>query len=164
MQNKIWYEFVHYKSGDDYLVLYLNRLKTTRKVTNILTIIFSTTGIFSWTIWKYLPAITSGLIAVIQLFKLVENQIVPTDKDIEQVALLRNMYFDYWNKLEKLWIEYNSNKLTGEQATEMFFKLRDSVKDIEALDNKLSIQTITSLQDKADIQTNSYLNQYHLNS
>ncbi|MFA7380771.1 MAG: hypothetical protein WC150_09930 [Bacteroidia bacterium] len=161
MKDKIWYEFLHTKHGDDYLVLYLGRLKRTRKIINILTIVFSTTGIFSWKIWLYLPSVTSGVIALIQIFKLLENQFVVTDKDIEQVSILRNMYFEHWNNVEKLWIEYQSKEITEKQATARFFALRKFAKSIEALDTKLSIQTISTLQDKADMRTNDYIKQYH---
>ncbi|QNF31219.1 hypothetical protein HUW51_00235 (plasmid) [Adhaeribacter swui] len=161
MNEKIWYELVHYKHGDDYLILYLNRLKKTRKTTNLLSVIFSTTGIFSWKLWLYLPAITSGLTALIQLFKMIENQVIPTDKDIEQIAILRNMYFAYWNKVEKLWIEFKSNKIDDEVVRNKFFELREEAKEIEVLDTKLCIQTIVKLQDQADIITNNYLKQYH---
>ena len=137
MQTKIWYEFVHYKHGDDYLVLYMKRLKTVRKTVNISTLAFSTSGIFSWSFWIYLPVITSGLTALIQLFRLVENQIIPSDKDIEQVAKLRDLYFDHANKLEKLFIDCRNEKINEKQATDMFFKLRESAKDIKSLNNNL---------------------------
>lgn len=163
MKEKIWYEFVHYRHGDDYLILYVNRLKSSRKWTNIMTLIFSTSGILSWKLWQYLPAITCGLIAFLQLFKLIENQIIPTDKDIEQTTILREKYFSYWNNAEKLWIEFKYNKLSEEEVQNKFFKLRESSHEIESLDNKLNIQKLTKLQDKADIQTNNYINQYHSN-
>lgn len=162
MREIIWYDFVHYRHGDDYLVAYIKKLKDTRKLTNILTILFSTSGLLSWKIWQFFPVITSGLIAVIQLFKTIENQFIPSDKDIEQTIILREKYCAYWNAAEKLWIEYNSNKLNEDQAQKEFFKLRKSAFEIESLDNKLNIQRISKLQDKADIETNNYLNQYHI--
>ena len=161
METKIWYEFVHYKHGDDYLVLYMNRLKTVRKTVNISTLIFSTSGIFSWTFWIYLPVVTSCLTAIIQLFRLVENQIIPSDKDIEQVAKLRDMYFDHANKLERLCIDSRNKEITEQQATDRFFELREAAKEIKTVNNKINIQEIIKLQDKADIKTNDYIKQYH---
>ena len=162
MEDKIWFEFVHYKHGDDYLILYLKKLKKIRKNVNIWTLILSSSGVFSWTIWAYLPVITSIITALIQLFRLIENQIIPVDKDIEQISKLRDMYFDHSNKLEKLWIKYSTKVINETEATECFFELREIAKDIKTLNNKINIQEIIKLQDKADINTVNYLNQYHL--
>lgn len=161
MTNKIWFEFIHTKHGDDYLVLYLKRLRETRKIVNISTLVLSGSGVFSWTIWTYLPVVTSIITAIIQLFRLIENQLVPSDKDIEQIAKLRDMYFDQANKLERLWVEYNSGKISESEATNRFFELRDAAKEIKTLNNKINIQEITDLQNKADIRTNDYIKQYH---
>lgn len=162
MKNKIWYEFVNYKYGDEYLILYLSRLQTSRKYTNIVTLVFSTSGVLGWTFWKFLPIVSCVLIAIIQIFKLIENQIIPSEKDIEQVVLLRNQYNKYWNQVEKLWIEYNSNKIDDDRAKKCFYKLRETAIEIEKLDNKLNIQHLNSLKKKAEFQTNNYLTQYHL--
>ncbi len=164
MREKIWYEFVHYKYGDEYLVLYIDRLRLLRKTTNMLVIIFSTSGIFSWKLWAFFPVLTSALIAIIQLFRLIENQIIPNDKDLEQVALLRNMYHEYSNLLEHLWIEYNRNELSEKEASDQFFNLRKTEQEIKALNNKINIQEISKLQVKAETITQNYLEQYHLNS
>lgn len=161
MNDKIWHELVHYKYGDDYLILYIDRLKTSRKVTNILTLVFSASGVFSWTFWVFIPVITSGLIAGIQLFKLIENHIIPSEKDIEQVELLRNKYFDYWNKVEQLWNDYKQKRITEEIASKSFYKLRNEAKEIEELDTKLNTQKIKSLKKAADKITRDYLSQYH---
>ena len=78
MDEKLWYEFVHTKYGDCYLSLYLSRQNSIRKWVKILTLIFSTSGILGWRIWKQ-PEVTEVsciLIAIVQLFHLIENQIV----------------------------------------------------------------------------------------
>lgn len=151
----------HIKYGDTYLVYYLGRQKTTRKWFKIFTLVFSTGGVLGWTIWDYVPIIACGLIALMQLVTVIENQIVPSDKDVDNVAELRNKYIFYFNKLEKLWVEFGSNILTEQQATEQFYNLRQIGADIEAIDNKLHIRKIKKLCDKADTETRNYLIQYH---
>ena len=163
MNDKIWFEFVHHKYGDEYLILYIERLRQTRKRINVLTIIFSTTGILSWKLWTYLPAVTSGLVAILQLFKLIENKVIATDADIEKFSELRMMQYDITNRYEKLWIEYDCKKITEEQATDRFFEFRDIAKEIKSLSNKLDIKETVKLQNLADIKTNNYLKQYYLN-
>jgi len=105
MYEKIWYEFIHYKSGDYYLVLYIDRIKLTRKIANISTLLLSTTGILSWKIWVYLPAVTSSIIALIQAFRLIENELIPADKEVEKLYKLREMYYEHSILLENLFID-----------------------------------------------------------
>lgn len=162
MTDKIWYEMVHTKFGDNYLANYINRQKTIRKWFKIFTLVFSTSGILGWTIWEYAPIIACGLIAVMQIVTLIENQIILSDQDIENISGLRNKYIYYFNKLEKLWTELQNKKINEHTASEQFYKLRQIGADIEATDNKLHINgQIKPLLDKADVETRNYFSQYH---
>jgi hypothetical protein len=161
MRDIIWHEMVHTKYGDHYLAHYLDRQKLTRKWFKILILIFSTSGVLGWKVWEYMPVVACVLIAIIQLISLIENQIIPTDKDIESVAKLRNKYISYFNKLEKLWKDYSSKKLDETKTNEQFYVLRQIGANIEAIDNKLHIRKIKVLCDKADTETRNYFNQYH---
>lgn len=161
MKEMIWYEMTHVKFGDNYLAHYLNRQKLIRKWFKILILIFSTSGVLGWKVWEYIPIVACVLIAIVQLISLVENQIIPTDQDIEKVAKLRNKYIAYFNKLEKLWKDYKAKKIDETKISEEFYLLRKTGASIEAIDNKLNIRRIKVLYDKADIETRNYLNQYH---
>jgi len=161
MRDKIWYEMMHTKFGDNYLALYLNRQRTIRKWYIVFMLVFSTSGIFGWTIWTAIPVIACGLIAIMQLARLIENQFILTDTDLDKVAELRNQYISYFNKLEKLWTDFYADRLTEQQVTEQFYQLRQIGADIEATDNKLHINKIKTLCDTADTETRNYFNQYH---
>jgi len=162
MTDKIWYEMVHTKFGDNYLVNYLSRQKTIRKWFKIVTLVFSTSGVLGWKIWEYAPIIACGLIAVMQIVTLIENQIILSDQDIDNIAGLRNKYISYFNKLEKLWTDLQQKKIDEHAASEQFYKLRQIGADIEATDNKLHINgQIKTLLDKADTETRNYFSQYH---
>ncbi len=163
MEEKIWYEMMHTKLGDNYLGHYLNKQKTTRKWFKIITLLFSSGGIFSWAIWKIgiLPFIACIIVSTIQLSNLIENHIIISDNDIDKIAELRNKYITYFNKLEKLWMDFKTTELTEQQAKEEFYKLRQIGAEIEASDNKLQIRNIKSLYNTADLETRNYFNQYH---
>ncbi len=162
MTDKIWYEMVHTKFGDNYLTNYLSRQKTIRKWFKIVTLVFSTSGVLGWKIWEYAPIIACGLIAVMQIVTLIENQIILSDQDIDNIAGLRNKYISYFNKLEKLWTNLQQKKIDEHVASEQFYKLRQIGADIEATDNKLHINgQIKTLLDKADTETRNYFSQYH---
>lgn len=154
---------VHVKFGDSYLANYIGRQKTRRKWFKILTLVFSTSGVLGWNVWQYAPMVACGLIAIMQIVTLIENQLIPSDQDIEDIYSLRNKYISYFNKLEKLWTDLKNDTIDEAKAGERFFKLRELGADIEATDNKLHIATVKKLTDKADTETRNYFNQYHLN-
>jgi|ERR1035437_6754239 hypothetical protein len=161
MYEKIWYEFIHYKSGDYYLVLYIDKIKLTRKIANISTLLLSTTGILSWKIWVYLPAVTSSIIALIQAFRLIENELIPSDKEIEKLYKLREMYYEHSILLENLFIDFRSEEISERDAKQNFFALREKTKEIKSFNNRTNVQISKRLQDKADKKTTEYINQYH---
>jgi len=161
MYEKIWYEFIHYKSGDYYLVLYIDRIKLTRKIANISTLLLSTTGILSWKIWVYLPAVTSSIIALIQAFRLIENELIPADKEVEKLYKLREMYYEHSILLENLFIDFRSDEISEKEAKCSFFELREKTKEIKSFNNRTNIQISKILQNKADKKTTDYIYQYH---
>jgi len=161
MRDKIWYEMIHTKLGDNYLTVYINRQRTIRKYYIVFMLIFSTSGVLGWSLWNAIPVIACALIALMQLVRLIENQFILSDSDLDKVADLRSKYISYFNKIEKLWIDFNNNEFSEQLATEKFFLLRQIGEEIEATDNKLHITNIKSIYNIADSETRNYFNQYH---
>ncbi len=162
MTNKIWYELVDIKYGDTYLSLYLGRQHTFKKTFKILTLVFSGGGLMGWKIWEPIAWIAFSLIAIVQLVGLIENQLIRSDKEIEQIADLRTMYTRYFNKIEKLWIKHQNDSTDEQTAIDEFFKIRKSDwEKIESLDNKLNIRGYKKLETNANKLTRDYLTKYH---
>lgn len=162
MTDKIWYEMVDMKYGETYLTLYLGLQRTLKRTFNILTLILSISGIFGWKYFENYAWIAFILIAVMQLFVLIENQILRSDKEIEEIASLRMMYSRYFNKLEKLWTEYEFGKINEEKSLEIFFQFKETDwEKIEELDCKLNIKEFNRLMNKSEIKTNNYINKFH---
>jgi hypothetical protein len=162
IDTKIWYDLVHTKFGDEYLVLYLARQRTFRKWFKILTIIFSASGIFSAFQSAKIPTIIScAIIGIVQLITSIENFIIHSEDDLDNHSKLRLQYYDRTNKLEELWNSLTTKKITDEEATTEFFNLRKSAKEIEELDNKLNVRTFKKLKLIANLNTNNYLNTYY---
>lgn len=127
-----------------------------------MTLILSVSGIFGWKYFEDYAWIAFILIAIMQLFILIENEIIRSNKEIEDIASLRMMYTRYFNKLEKLWTEFESKRITEDKSFETFFNLKETDWErIEELDCKLNIKHYSRLMNKADIQTNNYIDKYH---
>ena len=164
MTDKIWYEMIDIKYGEIYLSKYLGVQRTLKKSFQILTLLVSLSGILSWKYFEEYVWIVFVLIAIIQLLLLIENQIIRSDKEIEEISNLRMMYTRYFNKLEILWTKYQHDQIKDKKAMSDYFELRQSDwENIEELDCKLNIKRYKKLMNKTEIETNHYLNKYHIN-
>lgn len=161
--NKVWYELANMKYGEVYLSKYLNFQRTLKKTFQILTLLVSLSGILSWKYFENYVWIAFALIAVVQLLLLIENQIIRSDKEIEEIARLRMMYTKYFNKLEKLWTKYQYSQISEKKGLDKYFDFRQSDwEQIEEIDTKLNIKRYKWLMKKTEIETNNYLNKYHI--
>ncbi|MBN8673637.1 MAG: hypothetical protein J0L56_05860 [Chitinophagales bacterium] len=160
VRNTIWYDFLNAKFGGEYLILYLKRERKVKKWFKILTIIFSAGGIFSaFKDFKIPTIIMLSAIGVVQIASLLEEHIMHSENDMQQICKLRLMYLDWEQELEKLFSNYES--MTEETAKGRLFELRESSKKIEELDNKINIRIYKSLKDKTDQDVRNYINTYY---
>lgn len=164
MTNKIWYEMIDIKYGEIYLTKYLALQRTLKKLFQILTLFVSLSGILGWKYFEDYVWIAFILIAIVQLLLLIENQIIRSNKEIEGISNLRMMYTRYFNKLEQLWTKYQYDQIKDKKAMGKYFELRQSDwENIEELDCKLNIKRYKKMQNNTEIETNNYLNKYHIN-
>jgi len=155
---------VNIKYGEIYLSKYLGVQRTLKKSFQILTLFVSLSGILGWKYFENYVWIAFTLIAIVQLLLLIENQIIRSDKEIEEISNLRMMYTRYFNKLEMLWTKYQHDQIKDKKAMSDYFELRQSDwENIEELDCKLNIKRYKKLMNKTEIETNHYLNKYHIN-
>jgi hypothetical protein len=164
MTNKIWYEMVDMKYGEMYLSNYIGLQHRLKKIFKIMTLILSVSGIFGWKYFETFAWVAFVLIAFMQLLTLIENQLIRSDKEVEEISLLKIRYSKYFNKLERLWIEYQNGTTSDKKALDIFFKLKDS--DwiaIEEIAAKINIKKFKRLMNKADIETIDYINKFHKN-
>ncbi|MGM5471422.1 hypothetical protein ACS386_14175 [Flavobacteriaceae bacterium LMO-SS05] len=152
------------KYGEIYLTKYLGFQRTLKKGFQILTLLVSLSGVLGWKYFEDYVWIAFILIAVVQLLLLIENQIIRSDKEIEEISNLRMMYTRYFNKLEILWTKHHYNQIKDKKAMEQYFELRQTDwENIEELDCKLNIKRYKRMRNHTEIETNHYLNKYHTN-
>lgn len=163
MRNKLWYEMAQARHGFEYLALFLDVQKMRKKWFKILIIIFSTGGAMGWKIWEYAPQVACGVIAVVELFQLVENQIILKDEKLEKFSDLRTKYLEYSNHLEKLWLEFETSIKDETTTRDIYYQLRNKeYVEIQKMDNELDIPQIKKLVKKADTMTENYLNKHFI--
>jgi len=162
--NKLWYELSHIKYGELYLTKYLGLQKRLKKIFQIAALVISMSGILSWKFFEDYVWIAFLLIALIQLVLLVEDVIIRSDKEIEEIAELRMMYTKYFFKLEVLWTDYQYDRIEEIDCSDKYFNLRRrDWHKIEEKDTKLNIKKYPHLMKESETDTMNYLNNYHIN-
>ena len=110
------------------------------RIFNIGILAFSSAGIMGWKIWGNLPLIACIVISVISLLRLLQPHLIMNEKQLKNLDDIHRFYADYHNRIEKLWYDFDSNRITEEQATNAFFKL----KKLETNINPIIAETIRS--------------------
>lgn len=159
LRTKIWNNLLDAKKGDTFLVFYISDERNLRKWFKIITILFSASGIFTAFKNLEIPTVISfAVIGIIQLLQSIENFLVLSEKDLDELKKLRLSYYDQSIELEKLWIELEENHIDDEKAKKRLFKILDSSKKIEDIDSSLNIKRKKRLDKKADAEIRNYAN------
>jgi hypothetical protein len=162
IRDRIWYDLLDAKCGEEYMVLYLARQRKVRKWFKIGTILLSAGGIFSAFKSAEIPTIiTCTCIGIVQLATSIENHLIHSEDALENLSRLRQLYYNRTNKLEVLWDLLGDEKITDDDASKRFYKLRESASEIETLDAKQGIPVYGQLRTIAEKKTQEYLNKHH---
>lgn len=153
----------HMKKGEVYVGLYLSVQRSFRKLYTVVTLILSSAGLaLGWKLGAIYPMIACVLIAVMQILRLMETQVVISEAGIDKLCELREKYTTYFHKLEHLWMESESDRLQDAEITRQFYDLRQHAAVIESLDSKMQIWQFTRLSRKAESETVKYFQEYHV--
>jgi hypothetical protein len=140
MRNRIWAELTQSKHNIEFTSSYSDRQRFILRIFNMGILAFSSAGIMGWKIWENLPLIACIVIAGISLLRLLQPHLIMNEKQLKNLDDIHRFYADYYNRIEKLWYDFDSNRITEEQATNAFFKLKKLETDI----NPIIAETIRS--------------------
>ena len=157
MRVRLWYEMCQCKHNHLYCLFLLSRQKGWLNVFNIILLVFSSAGIMGWKLWAEFPLVSCIIISAVQLLKLLQPHLLPSEKQIEHLEKITDFYFDYYNKMEQLWYDLYRGKMSENDMQAKFYKLKNSERDINKLVNNLIKHSNKKLLIKADIETRNYL-------
>lgn len=159
MRNRIWTELTQSKHNIEFTSSYSDRQRFILRIFNIGILAFSSAGIMGWKIWENLPLIACVVIAGISLLRLLQPHLIMNEKQLKNLDDIHRFYADYYNRIEKLWYDFESNRITEEKATKTFFKL----KKLETNINPIIAETIRSkpkgIVNKCKKNTDEYFKQ-----
>lgn len=162
MRCRIWFELTQVKHHHLYCTFLIARRRIILHSSNITILAFSTFGAFGWKS-DSLPLVACIVVALISLFKQLIPHIVPSEKDIEKLDQVVDFYFDQYNALECLWLDYENNRISEVEAQRTFYRLKKGEKKINNLVNQIVKRTSNSIRKRCDEETTNYLNETLLN-
>ncbi len=136
MRDRIWNELVQAKFNIEFATLYAERQRLYLRRFNILVLFFSTGGVMGWSFWDGIPLLSCVIIAVISLLRLLQPHIIMNDKQISNLDSISKFYFNYYNKLEKLWYDYEYETINFEKTKKLFFNIKASEEAINQIVNE----------------------------
>src|SRR5690606_22181392 len=140
MRNRIWAELTQSKHNIEFTSTYSDRQRFILRIFNIIILAFSSAGIMGWKIWENLPLFACVVIAGISLLRLLQPHLIMNEKQLKNLDDIHRFYVDYYNQIEKLWFDFESNRITEIQVTDVFFELKQQETEI----NLIIAETIRS--------------------
>lgn len=71
--------------------------------------------------------------------------------------MIVGFYFDYYNKLEILWMDFYNSRLDDPEAQERFYGIKEAERTVNNLTNEIINSTKKEILRKADFETREYL-------
>jgi hypothetical protein len=165
MRDRIWTELTQAKHSLEFTYLYADRQRKYLRYFNVLILVFSTGGVMGWRIWDNAPALSCLIIATISLIRLLQPQLIMTEKQISNLDTISKFYTLYYNKLERLWFDTEDDSLNQSSAKDEFFKILQTESEVSALINETIRTKPKSLISKAKLHSDQYFklsfNTYH---
>jgi hypothetical protein len=136
MRDRIWKELTQAKFNCEFASLYADKQRTSLRYFNICILVFSSGGVMGWSFWNGLPLLSCGIIAGISLLRLIQPHIIMSDKQISNLDNISRFYFNYYNKLERLWYDLEHKTLDNESCKNLFFEVKQSEDEINQIINE----------------------------
>ncbi|RLD60763.1 MAG: hypothetical protein DRJ05_04000 [Bacteroidetes bacterium] len=159
MRNRIWTELTQAKHNTEFATLYSDQQRFVLRVFNIGVLAFSSAGIMGWKVWQHMPLIACVIIAIISLLRLLQPHLIMNEKQLRNLDDIHRFYADYFNQIEELWFDFESDRLTEEQATKQFFEFKKREIDI----NPIIAETIRNkprrIVNKCKLHSDQYFKQ-----
>jgi hypothetical protein len=156
MRTRLWTEVKQAKFNSIYINLYEKRQRNLLKWYNVIILLFSTSGILGWNIWDPYSVIICTIISIMSLIKLLQSQFLMSETQLSKFDSISGFYTNYYNRLERLWYDYESSIINEEQMKVKFYELVDSESSINKPVNELIRNKPKAIFKNAVEETNNW--------
>ncbi len=137
MRTRLWYEMGLAKFNERYLTLLIGKQRLCLNYFNLTITVFSTGGFMGWRLWDKLPLVSCIIISSISLLKLIQQNIIPSEKQIEKLDKASDFYFNLHLELEKLWFDFENDRIDEKEMQNKFHELKQTERPINQIINEL---------------------------
>ncbi|QSE98651.1 hypothetical protein [Fulvivirga lutea] len=155
MRDKIWNNYQNSVFKSFLLDEMINAYQKWERNLNVFLAIMSSGSIGAWAVWKELPMVWGGLIALSNVINVVRPYF-PYSKYLKEVREKKNAAAAIVLGFEKLWFNYEQGNLSEEQASNEFFQLKNEFAKAYNFDQDMGLQNSESINAKAELKTQNY--------
>lgn len=156
MRERIWNELTQAKHNAEFATLYLERQKKLLNLFYFIILVFSTSGIMGWKFWDDYPIMACGIVSGLSLLRLIQPHIIMNEKTLSKLERVHIFYCNYFNSLDKIWYQMESEELKDTQLRDTFFNLINEEIEINKVLNELNLRHPKRLVNKAKLYSDQY--------
>ena len=159
MRERIWAELTQTKHDTEFIALYSDRQRAILRWFNIGILAFSSGGVMGWAVWDKFSVIACTIIAVVSLVRLLQPHIIVTDKMLNNLDRINTFCFDKYNQIEKLWFDFEADRIDEQETSKRFYKILDASKEYNGTIDETIRNKPRQLIKKAKENTDNYFKQ-----
>lgn len=131
MQERYWRRLTDKRYRLFYISEYYDQCVRLQRIINIFLAVTSSGAIAAWAIWRDLPVLWAGVIAVSQVITAIKPYL-PYEKRIEGIYDILIQLTAICNEVEAKWFYVSNGSLTEEEINNLYYGFEKRWSDIEA--------------------------------
>ena len=130
MRTRIWSSLANIKFKAMYTNMCSRRAELAGQFCSFVLAVTSASSVTAWAIWESLPGLWASIVAVAQVLH-VGRPHLPFMKHDKGFLEMSFEFEALYLELEKLWFEFENERVTAEEAEQRFYELRAREIEIE---------------------------------
>lgn len=146
LRTRIWEDLYDSKKYEEFLSLYLAAKRRNKSAYNVTIALLSVLGALLTFLSKEMDVLKNSavvaclLIIVVQLADKALPSWLINDEEISKLSDYRIKYVTFYEKLDRLWCEFENESISYKNAFERYFDLRQMNIELQQLDNSVLIK------------------------
>jgi hypothetical protein len=158
MRTRIWNELTKTKHDVEYLEVYSRKQNILSKLITILILIFSSSGILSWSIWNNIDytGIACAITAGVSLIKLISPYFIMNEKELKKLDKYYFQLMNFFDRIEQFWYNMEDGEIDEGNINSKFYELVKEENNIHNNYNDLDIFHLKRWNKIADENSREY--------
>jgi hypothetical protein len=156
MRDKIWASLCNMQFKEYYIDFQINMFQKYDRNINIFLAFTSSTSIAAWAMWKDYAFVWALIIAISQIITVIKPYF-PYYKYVKELNIKYARIGNINIEFEKLWDSLKREKLTEDEASEIYYKLKKECNDILKFSDETVFSHTKTIEKKANECMSNFL-------